>query len=174
MDVIADAHAGAVAAHAVKELRVVDANALHGPGRKSADHAVGDIGVVGADGPWSPRRDGDDCAVQQPRVVEVAVSDAPGHHRETCGVDAPCLVDTADELRAPRRHMEARGMEDRWVVDTNGLPVGIKAIIMHNLIPYLVMTIEENIYQQICSRIITITCTRDTTIYMGNPPQAEE
>ena len=84
------------------------------------------------------------------------------------------LVDTANELRAPRRHMEARGVEDRWVVDTNGLPVGIKAIIMHNLIPYLVMTIEENIYQQIYSEIISTTCTRDTTIYVGKPPQGEE
>jgi len=53
-------------------------------------------------------------------------------------------------------------------------PVGIKALIMHYLIPHLVMTIEENIYQQICSGIITITCTRGTTIYVEKSPQGEE
>ena len=45
---------------------------------------------------------------------------------------------------------------------------------MHYLIPNLMMTIEKNIYQQIYSEIISTTCTRDTTIYVGKPPQGEE
>ena len=52
--------------------------------------------------------------------------------------------------------------------------VGTDAQQMDYLIPHLVMIIEENIYQQICSRIINITCTRDTAIYMGKPSQCEE
>jgi len=31
------------------------------------------------------------------------------------------------------------------------------------------MTIEENIYQQICSGIIRVTCTRDIAIYVRKP-----
>ena len=35
------------------------------------------------------------------------------------------------------------------------------------------MDIKKNIYQQICSGIIAITCTK-TTIYVGKPPPGEE
>jgi len=45
--------------------------------------------------------------------------------------------------------------------------VGIKVLKMQNLIPHLVMTIEENIYQQIYSGRIKITCTRNTTELFG-------
>jgi len=36
------------------------------------------------------------------------------------------------------------------------------------------MNIEENIYQQICSGINNDEVHKDTTFYVGKPPQGEE